>query len=65
MTTVLQIPTEFVYSEKFKGIIVVGKYLRGCCKLFIFCDASAIFLILTGPRVWACSVTSVAADRTQ
>ena len=53
MTTVLQIPTEFVYSEKFKGIIVVGKYLRGCCKLFIFCDASAIFLILTGPWVWA------------
>ena len=63
MTTVLQIPTE-LYSEKFKGIIVVGKYLRGCCKLFIFCDASAIFLILTGPRVWACSGL-VAADRTQ
>ena len=63
MTTVLQIPT-LLYSEKFKGIIVVGKYLRGCCKLFIFCDASAIFLILTGPWVWACSGL-VAADRTQ
>ena len=40
--------------QKSSKAALLFKYLRrGCCKLFIFCDGSAIFLILTGHRVWA------------